>query len=135
MSQGNVEIVRGLVDSWNNRDLQAMLAQAHREVEYVNAPTAVEPGTRRGQDELADVLRAQWEALPGGRQEIELIDDRGDEVITVGRVSRLLPESDALIDAPAVISWRFRDGRVIRIEVLGIGPEFQKALEAAGLRE
>ncbi len=134
MSQ-NLEIVRGLVDAWNRRDLQGMLAQAHREVEYVNAPTAVEPGTRRGQDGLADVLRTQWEALPGGRQEIDRVDDRGDEVITVGRVSRLLPGSDALIDTPAVISWRFHDGRVTRIEVLGLGPESQKALEAAGLRE
>jgi ketosteroid isomerase-like protein len=135
MSQENVEVVRRVMDAWNRQDIEGILALADPGVEYVNAPTAVEPGTRRGHGGLATVARAQWESLPGGRQEIDRLDDRGDEVISVGRISRLMPGSEARIDTPILLSWLIRDGKVIRIEMLGTGPEFEKALEAAGLRE
>jgi hypothetical protein len=36
---------------------------------------------------------------------------------------------------PILLSWKIRDGKITRIEVLGAGPEFHKALEAAGLSE
>src|SRR5215218_6387055 len=71
MSQENVEIVRRLLDAWNRQDAEGILALTDPEAEYVNAPAAVEPGTRRGHDEIAVVLRKQWEALAGGVQEID----------------------------------------------------------------
>jgi ketosteroid isomerase-like protein len=135
MSQENVEIVRRLVDAWNRQDLEGILALTGPDPEYVNAPTAVEPGTRRGQDEIVAVLRAQWEGIPGALQEIDRFHDRGDEVITEGRISRTMPRSEARISNPVLISWRFREGKLIRLEQLGAGPEFPAALEAAGLRE
>jgi hypothetical protein len=46
-----------------------------------------------------------------------------------------MPGSEARISNPLLISWRFRDGKIIRLEMLGAGPEFADALEAAGLRE
>ena len=55
MSQENVEIVRRMLDAWNRRDLEAILALGDPEGEFVNSPTAVEPGTRRGSDEVAAV--------------------------------------------------------------------------------
>ena len=135
MSEANVEIARGLLDAWNRQDLEGILALIHPEGEYVNAPTAVEPGTRRGHDEIVAAVRTFWESLPGALWEIDQLHDRGDEVITVGRVSLAMPGSDARVDNPVLQSWRFRDGKVIRLEILGIGPEFQAALEAAGLSE
>ena len=135
MSQENVEIVRRLVDAWNRQDLEAMLALTDPEAEYVNAPTAVEPGTRRGHDEMVAVLRKQWEGIPGALLEIDQSHDRGDEIITEGRISRTMPGSDARISTPGLISWKFSDGKLIRLEQLGAGPEFPEALEAAGLRE
>jgi ketosteroid isomerase-like protein len=134
MSQ-NVEIVERLLEAWNRQDIQGILALADPEVEYVNAPEAVEPGTRRGHDELAAVAQTQWESLPGGRQEVDQLHERGNEVITVGRVSRLMPGSDARIDNPILLSWTVRDGKVARIEMLGAGPGFLMALQAAGLAE
>jgi ketosteroid isomerase-like protein len=135
MPQENVEIVRRAIDAWNRQEVEDVLDLAAPEVEYVNQPTAVEPGTRRGHDGLAGVVRAQWEALPGGHQEIDRIHERGEEVISVGRASRLMPGGGARIDTPILLSWTIRDGKISRIEVLGFGPEFHKALEAAGLRE
>ena len=135
MSQENVEIIRRLVEAWNRQDIDGILAVVHPEGEYVNAPTAVEPGTRRGHDEIVAVMRKQWEFLAGGIQEIDRFHDRGDEIITVGRVSRTMPGSDARISNPILISWKFRDGSLIRLEQLGAGPEFAEALKAAGLSE
>jgi ketosteroid isomerase-like protein len=136
MSQENVEVVRRMNDAWNRRDLETMLALADPEISYVNSPTAVEPGTRHGHDGLTAVLRAQWEVLSGGRLEIERIYDRGEEIIVLGKLSRLMPGSEDRIEAQILLAYKFRDGKMIRAEALGFGPaEVPEALEAAGLSE
>ena len=136
MSQENVEIVRRMNDAWNRHDLETMLALGDPEIEYVNSPTAVEPGTRHGHDELTAVLRTQWEMLSDARSEIERIYDRGEEIIALSRLSRRMPGSEARIEAQSLISWTIRDGKVTRVEVLAFGPvEVPEALEAAGLQE
>ena len=80
-------------------------------------------------------MRKQWDGIPGALQEIDRFHDRGDEIITEGRLSRTMPGSDARINNRLLISWKFGDGKLIRLETLGAGPEFPDALEAAGLRE
>jgi ketosteroid isomerase-like protein len=136
MSQENVEIVQRVVDAWNRRDEEELVALSDPEGEWVNSPTAVEPGTRRGTNELRAVWRVQWEILLDGRTEIDRIYDRGEEIVALGRLSRRMPEGDARIEDRSLISWTIRDGRVVRAEVLGFGStEVREALEAAGLRE
>ena len=135
MSQENVEIIRCSLDAWNRHDLEALLALAHPEFEYVNAPSAVEPGTRRGHEGLASVARTQWEYMPGTVIELDRVHDRGDEVNTEGHLSRLMPRNDSRVNTSVLSSWKFRDGMVVRLETLGAGPEFAEALEAAGLSE
>jgi ketosteroid isomerase-like protein len=85
MSEENVEIVRRLMDAWNRQDPKGILALTDPEAEYVNAPTAVEPGTRRGHDELVTVLRKQWEALSGALQEIDRVHDLRLPSLTITR--------------------------------------------------
>jgi len=134
MSEENVEIVCRAIDAWNRRDIEALVALGDPESEYVNSPTAVEPGTRRGPDEISAVMRAQWDLLTDGRWEIDRIYDRGEEVIALGRVSRRMPGSDARLEDRVLVSWKIRSGKIVRTEVLGFGrDEVQTALEAAGL--
>jgi ketosteroid isomerase-like protein len=136
MSQKNIELTRRLVDAWNRRDLEAMLALADPEVEFVNSPSAVEPGTRRRIDEVTAVLRTQWEILIDGRLEIDRIYDRGDEIIIFARFSRRMPASESRLEGGgALLSWQFREGKLIRIQALGVGTEVQDTLKAAGLDE
>src|SRR2546423_12524395 len=136
MSQENVEIVRRVLDAWNRRDLEELLALSDPEIEFVNSPTAVEPGTRRGFEEITAVWRTQWEILLDGRIEIDRIYDRGEEVFTLGRLSRRMPEGDARLEDRYLGSWTIRDGKVVRSAVVGFGrAEVAKALEAAGLSE
>ena len=134
MSEENVQIVRRLVDAWNRHDIEGVLALTDPEAEYVNAPTAVEPGIRRGHDEFVVVLRKQWE-VSGGVQEVDRFHDRGEEIVTEGSVSRTMPGSDRRLRNPILMSWKFQDGKLIRIEQLGAGPGLPAALEAAGLSE
>jgi ketosteroid isomerase-like protein len=106
------------------------------EMEYVNSPTAVEPGTRHGPNELLAVVRMQWEILLDGRAEIDRIYDRGEEIVVLARFSRRMPEGDARIEDRSLASWMIRDGKVVRAEVLGFGrAEVGKALEATGLSD
>jgi ketosteroid isomerase-like protein len=136
MSEEKVEIVRRAIDAWNRRDIEALIALGDPESEYVNSPTAVEPGTRHGPDEISAVMRAQWDLLTDGRWEIDRIYDRGEQVIALGRVSRRMPGSDARLEDRVLVSWKIRSGKIVRTEVLGFGrDEVQTALEAAGLSE
>src|SRR3954452_18202984 len=125
MSEENLETIRRLVDAWNRQDQDGMLALTDPDIEYVNGPNAIEPGTRRGHDAMVVVLRKQWEDTPGDvRQEIDRFHDRGDEILSEGRLSRPMPGSDDRISTPVLMSWKIRDGKLIRLEVLAAGPEF-----------
>jgi ketosteroid isomerase-like protein len=133
MSEENLEIVRSALDAWNRQDVEGLVALADPDVEWVNAPDAVEPGTRKGRDELAYVVRTQWEALPGAHQEIRRLHVRGEEVISETRVSRAMPGSDARVGNHVLMAWKIRDGKVARIEVLAGGSEFRRKRESLGL--
>ncbi len=68
--------------------------------------------------------------------EIDRIYDRGEESTVLGRVSRRMFGSDARLGDRVLVSYKIRDGKIVRTEVLGFGSvEVQTALEAAGLRE
>jgi ketosteroid isomerase-like protein len=133
MSLENIEIVERVLDAWNRADVETVLALADPDVEYVNSPGAVEPGTRRGHDGLADVVRKQWESFPGSRQEIVRHHDRGEEVLVEARMSWLMPGSESQVDIESLISWTVRRGKIVRCEVLGAGSDVPSALAAAGL--
>ncbi|HYH60809.1 MAG TPA: nuclear transport factor 2 family protein, partial [Solirubrobacterales bacterium] len=69
----------------------------------------------------------------GALSEIDRLHDRSDEIITEGRLSRTMPGSDTRISNPILMSFKFRDGKIVRFEQLGAGPDFPDALKAAGL--
>jgi ketosteroid isomerase-like protein len=122
MSQGHdLELVRRALDAWNRRDIEDLLGLCDPEIEFVNSPTAVEAGTRRGFDETTAAFQAQWDVLLDARQEIERIFDDGDEILTLGSLSRRMPESEARLEQPILMSWQTRDGKLTRMEVLGLG--------------
>ena len=134
MGEGQgIELIRRALDAWNRRDIEGLLALSDPEIEFVNSPTAVEPGTRRGFDEVTAAARAQWEILLDARHEIDRAFDRGDEIVTLGRLSRRMPGSEAVLEQPILMAWTIRDGRLTRMAVLGFGGgEVQEALDAAG---
>jgi ketosteroid isomerase-like protein len=137
MSEESLEqLARRFFDAWNRQDLDACLAMADPEIEYVNAPSALEPGTRSGHHGLSVVLRKQWEGLgPTARAEVDRVDAQGDEGAVVGRLSREMPGSSSRIEVRGVFRMTLRGGRIARLEQLGAGTSFDAALRAAGLSE
>ena len=134
MAGGDAELVERITRAWNERDTETLRALTAPDAEYVNAPDALEPGTRRGMEALVNVAEKQWEALGhDARQEIEGIHVRGDEVLSEIRLSRSMPGSDTEVETRALLSWSFRDGRLTRLAVLGAGTGFREARAAAGI--
>jgi ketosteroid isomerase-like protein len=136
MSEENVEIVRAAIDAGNRQDIEAVLALMGPEPEWVNSPTPIEPGVRRGRDEVAAVMRALSESLTDARWEVDRIYDRGEEVVALGRLSRRMPGSDIRLEDRSLMSYKIRSRKIVQIQVLGFGrDEVQAALEAGGLSE
>ena len=133
MPPGATQLIEEVVGAWNRRDLDALLARVHPGAEYVNAPTAIEPGTRTGHEELVEVFRKQWDGLGDARQAVDRFHVRGDEVITEGRLSRTLPGGAGELENRVLLSWTVRGGRIHRLQVLGAGSTFQPALDASGV--
>jgi hypothetical protein len=47
----------------------------------------------------------------------------------------MMPGSDARVETPSLLSWTFRGGKLTRLQVLGAGSDYPKALEKAGLSD
>lgn len=132
MSQETAERARGMIDAWNRRDRRSLVRTAAPEIEYVNSPLAVEPGTRRGRDQYAAVLDAQWEVVGDARLQIESLRMSGDDAFVMARMSRTLEGSATPVEARIGMGLTYRDGRLARQELIP-AEDFPQALEAAGL--
>jgi ketosteroid isomerase-like protein len=126
MSQENVEIVRAIHAAWLGGESARDFLDP--EIEYVNPPDAVEPGTRRGRKAFGAILDA-YEDL---RIEPEKFIEAGDDVIVIARLTATGRGSGVGIDWRQGYIWTIRDGKGVRFRWFN-KPE--QALEAAGLRE
>jgi ketosteroid isomerase-like protein len=133
MSQENVEIVRGIYDAWARNDFSGSGQPLDAQIEYVNPPGAVEPGTRSG---LAAFRRAVEqvfvEGLESWRIEPERFTPCGDRVAVVLRYQARGRGSRVDVEGRMSALWTVRDGKVVRFEWFQ-GPA--EALAAVGLRE
>jgi ketosteroid isomerase-like protein len=133
MSQENVEVVRRIARAFNERDVDALVAELDPGVEWEEQPIpGVDPvyrgheGVRRwAQTLLGPELRSL-------QVRVEELSEAGDAVIASGRARAEGRSSGVEIGMPLHIVFTFRGGQVVRRQV------FQRraaALEAVGLRE
>lgn len=127
------QVIRDAVDAWNERDIDRLIALHHEDAVYVNPPNAIEPGTRRGHDEIREVARKQWEFLGDARQRVEQVHNLDGAIISEHTASRRISGSGVPIENRLLVKWTIRDGLIERIEALGGGSEFEHALREAGL--
>jgi ketosteroid isomerase-like protein len=125
MSRQNVEVVEAIHRLWNAREATGDLIDD--DLEYVNPPSAIETGTRRGRSALGSVL----EVYPDLRLEVERIVDAGEDVVVVGLVRGTSP-SGVTIEEHQGYVWTVRDGRAVRFRWF---PDPLEALHAVGLEE
>ena len=132
MSQENVELVKRLYDAWQEDGFGVVPALMDPDIEYVNPPYAVEPGTRQGYEGFAIAAQNIRNVYPARRFEpLEFYDARNLVAVRVRVVARGVGSS-VEVDAERGYVFEVRDGKVVRFAWFN---EPLEALKAVGLEE
>lgn len=126
MPQESFQIVHGLIDAWNRRDLHAALDRMHPQCE-VRPIEATE--TLHGHDGVSAAFRDWFEAFEEFKIEPEDFSARDDRVLVAMRQRARGKGSRLEIEGRFYQLFTLRDGKVFRFE------EYSKeadALQALG---
>ena len=123
MSRENVDLVRAIQEGWIEGVSTSHLIAP--DLEYVNPPYAVEPGTVKDRETLFKVR----DVYPDFRLEPERYIDVGDDVVVIG-TGRGTGSSGVEIARRQGYVWTVKDGLAVRFQWFNDPAE---ALEAAGL--
>jgi ketosteroid isomerase-like protein len=126
----NVQIVRRLVDAFNDRDLDAMLPLVHPEAELQSLRAQLEGRAYRGHDGVRRMLADFEEDWTFARMDAEDFREADDQVVMLGRLSARGRASGVDLDVPIGVVWGLRDGQVVFARTFS---EQVDALRAAGL--
>src|SRR6185312_2778622 len=102
------------------------------ETEFVNPPDAIEPGVRRGPDEIRAAHRRAAASFDVFEHRATRLFDAGRSVVAQVTFRARGGASGAELEQQEVHTWTFRDGRVVRFEW---GRDLGAALKAVGLEE
>ena len=125
MPPENIEIVRRLIDAWNERDLEAALEEMHPQCE-VRPVEATE--TLRGHDGVATAFRDWFEAFEQFTMEPEDFIAQGDQVLVPMRQRALGKGSGLEVEERFYQLFTLRDAKVFRFEEYSEEADAQKAL-------
>jgi ketosteroid isomerase-like protein len=128
----NVEIVKRLYDAWQRDGFGVVPELMDPDIEYVNPPYAVEPGTRRGYEGFAIAAQAILTVYPNRRFEPLEFHDAGNRVAVRARVIARGVGSSVEVDTERGYVFDVRDAKVVRFAWFNDPLE---ALEAVGLAE
>ena len=132
MSQESVESVKRLYDAWQRDGFGVVPALMDPDIEYVNPPYAVEPGTRRGYEGFAIAAQNIRDVYPTRRFEPLEFYDAGDCVAARVRVVARGVGSSVEVDVERGYVFDVRDGKIVRFAWFNDPLE---ALNAVGLEE
>jgi hypothetical protein len=131
MPDSNVEVVRGLVEAWNQRDEQLAAGFLTSDVEWAPAgPAAVERAVYRGPKECARGFAAVWETWEEFRFEESEVRDLGESVLWLGQVHMKGGASQLELDQEFANLFLLRGDSVARSTAF---LSWAEALQAAGL--
>jgi ketosteroid isomerase-like protein len=133
MSRENVELVRRLLDVYNERSFAENTGLIDPEIEWDFSRVELPEGTSyTGPSEFRSFIEAWEEGFESDHMAAQEIFDAGDRVVVVvhhhgrGKISRIE------VEQTVAMLWTLRDGRAVR---MAIYPTRAEALEAAGLSE
>ena len=133
MSQENVELVRHLYESGAvDGNYGALREVLDPEAVYVNPPEAVDPGTRRGVDEVMAAVASVSKSFGVTEHNLRELFDAGDAVVASVTAHAWGRDSGAQVTQEEAHTWTLRDGKVISFEW---GRDLPAALKAVGLSE
>ncbi len=127
----NAEYVRGFVEAWNRRDLESYLDDVRPAFEWVVAREHPDAATHRGRDEVAGYLADWISTMPDLQIEVEEIEEAGDKVLLVMRMSGSGADSGAGTEVRVATISTLRDGTPLRTEEFLDPAEAREALTAS----
>jgi uncharacterized protein len=134
MSEENVEVVRELYEAMDAGRLDPVLSFLDPEIEYVNPPDAIDPGTRHGIQGMVEAVANVTEPFESSAHTIEDIVPNGDKVLVTVTFRATGRGSGASAEQDEAHVWTFNEGKVVRFQWFH-GRDQAKALKAAGLSE
>jgi uncharacterized protein len=122
MTQGNVETVRTLFRSVEERDLKTYLAAWDREVVIREPGSLPYGGEYRGSEGVgrhASAWLRTWSSLqPGDERKLgAAFVETGDDVVVRWRLRARAPDGNRSLDMPMVSLYRLRDGKVVEAQM------------------
>jgi ketosteroid isomerase-like protein len=134
MSQENVEIVRGVIEAFNRRDVDAIFECVNSDIEWFPAvPVSFGGGALRGREGIEAYLRDvsdTWEAYRVVGQDFRDLGE--DRVLVLSRVEGRGAVSGGMVDAAMGQIFDFRDGQISRVRTY---LDHGQALKAVALEE
>jgi len=132
MSHENLAIVWAIHEALARGESPVPLGLLSPDIEYVNPPDAVEPGTRQGIAGYEDALRSMREAFQSIRIEVRDIKEAGDEIVVLATFIARGSGSGIQRQHEDGFVWTVRDGKAVRFQWFN---DPAKALKAVGLSE
>jgi ketosteroid isomerase-like protein len=112
----NVEIVRRFYEAWSREDFPGPTELMDPEIEYVNPPGAIEPGTRRGIGDFEEAVGKLLESWEFWRAEPQMFATAKDEVAVVVSYRTRGRGSGVDVEGKESALWTLRDGKVMRYQ-------------------
>jgi ketosteroid isomerase-like protein len=129
MTDQDMHTVEAVLAAFRRGDLEAMLELTHPDAEWINPDYAIEPGTRRGHEELGRAIERTFEFFETVETESMARAPDG-RIVVVSRVRSRGIGGGPGIEARTGTLYTVRDGLLVRYEWFR-SPE--EAREAAGM--
>jgi uncharacterized protein len=130
LSTENVQIVRRMVEAFNDRDLEAMFAALHPQAALHPLRAQLEGKAYVGHEGLRELLAdfdQDWEYVQMDPEDFQGVDD---SVVVLGRLRARSRASGMDLDVPMGFVWTLRDGKVVEGRTFSDPAD---AMRAAGL--
>ena len=132
MSQQNVELVRRLMEIYNERSFEQNADLIDPDIAWdVSRVGVPDVGLSTGRAELRDFARDWEESFQSEHVAIQEIADGGDRVALSVRHQGRGTLSGIDVDQTFGMVWTLRNGRAVGMEMY---PTYDEALEAVGLK-
>jgi ketosteroid isomerase-like protein len=133
MSEENVEIVRRVIEAWNQRDEDLAVSYMGPDVEWAPAgPAAVERTVYRGREECSRGFAAVWDTWDEFHFEETEIRDLGGSVLWLGHVRMRGKTSHVELAQEFANYIELKGRKIVRVRAFF---SWHEGLEAAGLSE
>ena len=115
MSQADVQAIRDLYEAFGRKDLPAMLAMLHPQVEFSQSPLLPWGGIYRGQEEASRFFITLAEHVDS-RIEVDDIIDAGEHIVALGHSRGRVRANGQAFEVAIAHVWTMRQGKALRFE-------------------